>query len=191
MADAHGAGTTEPAPMRLPAPIRALTWEADAAGGGGRWLLPAAAVLEVTRCDTPAPVPLPLDSGPTLVSALLGTVAWRGRRLPLLSLPADDHDPGGGVELVGGGAAIGGIARLRAVVCPRVGDDGVMPAFGLAAIGVPGLVTLREGEVEPANAGVGPPPFTAATLRLRGVRHAVPDLEALSAALAPLAGMLD
>lgn len=185
------AGTSGTVPVRLPLPIRTLTWEAETAAGGWRWLLPAAAVLEVARCEMPAPMPLPLDTASALVRALLGTVDWRGRRLPLLSLLAHEDDAGGAAEPVAGSASMGGIARLRAVVCPCLGDEAVMPAFGLAAQGLPSLLTLREGEVEPGGMGAVPPPFAVAVLRVRGTRYAVPDLDALSAVLAPLERLLD
>jgi hypothetical protein len=184
------AGTATAVPVRLPLPIRALTWEADTTGAGWRWLLPAAAVLEVTRCDMPAPLPLPLATASALVRTLLGTVAWRGRRLPLLSLLAREDDADGAAEPAAGSATMGGIARLRAVVCPCLGADAVTPAFGLAAQGLPSLLMLREGEVEPGDADAAPP-FAAAVLRVRGARYVVPDLDALSAVLAPLGGLPD
>jgi chemotaxis signal transduction protein len=191
--------------LRLPTPILALNWATAAAGDGPRWLLPAAAVLEVTRCPTPAPLPLPLDTDPRLAQALLGTFAWRGRRLPLLHLdaslagqvPAGASAPAmtGGDAGVGVGDDAGGDAdsdlplRLRAVICPSLREDAI-DAFALAALGMPGLLTLREGEVDPyAETGM-PPPFCTALLRAHGELFAVPDMDALAAALAPVSALM-
>ena len=172
--------------MRLPTPIAALTWRADTASVAPRWLLPAAAVLEVVRCPGPEPVPLPLDTDPALVRALLGTLGWRGRPLPLLGLAVEG---GGGDDEARTGIDAEPAPRLRAVICPALNDDAT-PAFGLAALGMPGLLMLREGELGPDAEAADLPPFCAAALRLDDVRYLVPDLDALGAALAPVAALM-
>jgi hypothetical protein len=174
-----------PAPIRLPRPIRALTWQTQAGAHAPRWLLPAAAVLEVVRCAAPRPVPLPLDTDPALVCLLLGTVPWRDRHLPLLWLTAEAYDP------APSGADAAQSPPLRAVVCPSLHDAHGAPVFGLAAFGMPRLVTLRDGDLAPDADDAPPIPYSVAGLWLQGARCAVPDLEALGAALAPLAALLE
>ncbi len=202
-------GAANTGPPQLPRPIAALTWTAVGSGKGVRWLLPAAAVLEVIRCPTPTPLPLPLDTDPKLAQVLLGTLVWRRRRLPLLQLHADvpgdapagtaapgppehDADAESGGEAGGKTGQNAGDAqplRLRALVCPSLHEEGV-DAYALAALGMPGLVTLREGEIEPDGAMGSPPAFAAALLRVRGELHAVPDMDALGVALAPLSALM-
>lgn len=167
-----------------------LTW--NAAGSAAlRWLLPAAAVLEVTGCKDPAPVPLPLDADPGLAQILLGAMPWRGQRLALLQLDGDL--PGRGPQFVRGEGAIGDAdapppSRLRAVVCPGMRQGGV-DAFALVAVGTPSLMTLRDGDIESVGVDDPLPSFCGSLLRLHGQIHAVPDLDALTRVLEALDGV--
>ncbi|WP_295887395.1 hypothetical protein [uncultured Thiohalocapsa sp.] len=185
-----------PAAVRLPAPIRALTWSdvghalgpeaGQVAPAPWRWLVPAAAVLEVLRCGAPRPLVPPLGHAPVLApalaAALLGVLPWRERQLPLLRLSAATGD-------TGTAPAPAGAARLRAVICPTLDPACGLEAIAFAAHDVPALVVLRDGEPAPE-----PPPapgYACVTLRLSDQRFAVPDLDAIGAALAPLARVLD
>lgn len=189
-----------PAAVRLPVPIRALTW-CDVGGDVGqvvgpeagqdalapwRWLVPSAAVLEVLRCGAPRPLVPPHGQAPTLAPALapalLGVLPWRERQLPLLRLSAVTRDPGTA-------PAPGGAARLRAVICPTLDPACGLEAIAFAAHGVPALVVLRDGELAPEPTPA--PEYACLTLRLSDQRFAVPDLDAIGAALAPLARVLD
>jgi hypothetical protein len=167
--------------VRLPAPMQALTWD----DGGGHWLLPAALVLEVVRCEPPAPVALPPDASPALLTILLGRVHWHGRALPLLWLGADAAEA---MPAPPGGPEPAGPARMRAVICPlldaRIGID----AVAFTATGVPSMLQLRDGE--PQAEPLLQARFTAARLRLGELRCAVPDLDAIGRALIGLAPAL-
>ena len=162
--------------VRLPEPIRALAWQDVDGTSRSRWLLPAAAVLEVLRCETRPVPPTPPALEPAVERALLGVVHWHQRVLPLLQLSAAD------------GATSPPPIRTRAVVCPTLDPACGLDAVAFAAQGVPGLVMLRDGEPAPVTEAL--PGLAATALRLGEARFAVPDLAAIGTALTALAAIL-
>jgi hypothetical protein len=165
------------ASVRLPKPVEALAWHDVEGTSLWRWLLPAAAVLEVLRCEARPVRPMPPALEPAMGRALLGVLPWHQRLLPLLWLSAADSGMSPAPT------------RSRAVVCPTLDPACGLQAVAFAAQGVPGLVTLRDGEPAPVTEAL--PGFAATALRLGEARFAVPDLAAIGAALSPLAAILE
>ncbi|MBK1631190.1 hypothetical protein CKO31_10655 [Thiohalocapsa halophila] len=164
-------------PLRLPEPIQALVWQDVDATPLWRWLLPAAAVLEVLRCEARPMPPRPQPLAPALEEALVGVLHWHQRPLPLLRLSGAD------------GGTSAAPTRTRAVVCPTLDPACALDAVAFAAQGVPGLVTLRDGEPAPVTEAL--PALAATALRLGEAHFAVPDLAAIATALTPLAAILE
>jgi hypothetical protein len=184
----------------LPAPIRVLIWRDAADDDAQRWLLPAAAVLEVLRCDAPEPLSWPINTAPAEPVAappqcLLGTLSWRRGRFPLLRLGAEPGDVAANAAASAGPAAWDDWARRarpRVIVCPTLDGDCGFDALGFLALGTPVLAMLRDGEVtaaEPAPDQAADTPFVSARLCVQGQAVSVPDLDALTRVLAPLAPM--
>lgn len=188
------------ASVPLPAPIRVLIWRDTADDDAQRWLLPAAVVLEVLRCDAPEPLGWPTDLSPDEPVAappqgLLGTLSWRRGRFPLLRLGAEPDVVAANTLASAGRAAWDDCARQarpRVIVCPTLDGDCGFDALGFLALGTPELAMLRDGEVtaaELAPSQAADTPFVSARLRVQGQAVSVPDLDALTRVLAPLAPM--
>jgi chemosensory pili system protein ChpC len=133
--------------------------------GGVELLLPSAAVAEVVYCEEPKPHPgCPLW--------LLGTVPWRDRELPLVSVRACGEHPH---EVRRG-------PRARTAICYSPNADSALPYLGILAVGPPRLTVfrveaMRPAELSPAN------PFVRHSLTYMDRSAWIPDLDAIEAAL--------
>jgi chemotaxis signal transduction protein len=178
-------------PVSLPRPIPAITWRDD----GWDWLLPAALVLEVLRCDAPLPLlPPTREAGAGTPPGVLGTIVWRGNRIALVDLGAARRAvlPAARRSVPADGKRL----RLRALVCPALGTDAGIEVFALAARGNPRVDTIREGEISPEPGdcgqalGHGAEAMTSARLRFRDQPFSVPDLPAVERLLEPFRAQL-
>ena len=125
-------------------------------------LLPNTAVAEVVGYVRPEDA----GEGPPW---LLGTVAWRGLRLPLVSLEAlwgrEDAPP-----------------TRRVVVMNGVKGEEALPFYALAAAGIPHLLTVRREALEADPEGETPP-LVKARVKVAGQEAVLPDLDALEGQL--------
>jgi chemosensory pili system protein ChpC len=142
----------------------------------GRLLMPNANVSEVITLSTPERVPNAPDW-------LLGRVAWRGWRLPLISfsllagLALDERATGGRVCVM---KALSGHAR--------------MPYIALLAQGFPRLTTINSDQLVPLGDSFGRPGVLM-DLMLRDDQAMIPDLPKVEQMIfdalnAPVAGMV-
>ncbi len=133
---------------------------------GGRLLLPNASVAEVITYTTPEPVP---DAPPWL----LGRIAWRGWRLPLLAY-----------AVFTGLAAEEGSTHARVAVLKALGGNPRLPYLALLTQGFPRLITLTPEIIMPAGSGEEPPaPGVRSEVVVRDEPALIPDLAALEAGL--------
>jgi chemosensory pili system protein ChpC len=133
--------------------------------GGVELLLPSATVAEVVYCEEPSP-------NPQAPPWLLGSVTWREREIPLVSVRA-------------GGAVVHHVRRgprARTAVCyaPAVGS--ALPYLGLLAVGPPRLTVFRPEAMRPAE-GAPENPFVLRALTYMDRPAWIPDLDAVEAAV--------
>jgi chemotaxis signal transduction protein len=147
-------------------PVRALLVPLQ---GGRMLLLPNAAVAEVVALRSLDPAP---DGAPAWQ---LGTQAWRGQALPVVSYEALRDEPasppGRGAQLI-----------VLNAVGPAAADGAY---FGLAAAGIPHLMIVREGMAQTV-AAPGEGGFALCDMALGDSRATIPDLEAIESSLAGL-----
>jgi len=138
--------------------------------GSMRLLLPNATVAEVITM----PEPEPLDGAPAW---LLGRIAWRGWRVPLLSFTrlcgADEGD----------GEQVSRVAVLKAL-----GGNPQMPFMALVTQGFPRLTTLNAELIIPTHDGTTLPSGIRARVLVRDDVAVIPDMEGIEA---QLLGLLD
>ena len=138
--------------------------------GNLRLLLPNATVAEVITQGTPEPV----RDAPQW---LLGRIAWRGWRVPLVSF----------TQLAGaeeGDAAL----SVRVAVLKALGGDPKLPFIAVLTQGFPRLATLNAELIIPTHDGSALPPGVRAQVLVRDDVAVIPDLEWIEA---ELLGLLD
>ena len=145
-----------------PSDIRAVLIQTEAA----RLLLPNATISEVLSYAAPEPV----DDAPEW---LLGTIRWRGWRLPLVAF----------APLIGQGEEQGGLGH-KVVVLKSLGGQPTMPYFALLTRGFPRLVTVSPDRLEAVDgadgqAGVG----VRAHVSFNDEPAVIPDIDGIELAL--------
>lgn len=148
----------------LPREIRCVLVPA----GDLRLLLPNATVAEVITQPTPEPV----EGAPDW---LLGRIAWRGWRVPLVSF----------TELAGTGE---GDAELtvRVAVLKALGGNPKLPFIAVLTQGFPRLTTLNAELIIPTHDGKPLPPGVRAHVLVRDDVAMIPDLEWIETSLLDL-----
>ena len=138
--------------------------------GNLRLLLPNATVAEVITQSTPEPV----ANAPQW---LLGRIAWRGWRVPLVSFTQLAGAEEGDAEL-----------SVRVAVLKALGGDPKLPFIAVLTQGFPRLTTLNAELIIPTHDGSALPPGVRAQVLVRDDVAVIPDLEWIEA---ELLGLLD
>ena len=141
--------------------------------GNLRLLLPNATVAEVITQSRPEPV----ANAPQW---LLGRIAWRGWRVPLVSF----------AQLAGaeeGDAAL----SVRVAVLKALGGDPKLPFIAMLTQGFPRLTTLNAELIIPTHDGSALPPGVRAQVLVRDDVAVIPDLEWIETELLGLFGEAD
>lgn len=138
--------------------------------GNLRLLLPNATVAEVITQSTPEPV----ANAPQW---LLGSIAWRGWRVPLVSFTQLAGAEEGDAEL-----------SVRVAVLKALGGDPKLPFIAVLTQGFPRLTTLNAELIIPTHDGSALPPGVRAQVLVRDDVAVIPDLEWIEA---ELLGLLD
>lgn len=133
-----------------------------------RLLLPNATVAEVITLPTPEPV----QGAPEW---LLGRIAWRGWRVPLVSFTKLAGAPEGDADLA-----------VRVAVLKALGNNARLPFVAVVTQGFPRLTTLNAELIIPTHDGAPLPPGVKAQVLVRDDIAVIPDLEAIEAELASL-----
>lgn len=145
----------------LPREIRCVLVPA----GTVRLLLPNATVAEVVTQSTPDPV----HGAPDW---LLGRMAWRGWRVPLISFSHLAGTPEGDADL-----------SVRVAVFKALGDNPALPFIAMVTQGFPRLTTLNAELIIPTHDGTALPPGVKARVLVRDDVAVIPDLEWIEAQL--------
>ncbi len=124
-----------------------------------RLLLPNATIAEVITQSTPEPV----EGAPYW---LLGRIAWRGWRVPLVSFARLAGTAEGDAELA-----------VRVAVLKALGGDARMPFIAVLTQGFPRLTTLNAELIIPTHDGGELPPGVRAQVLVRDDVAVIPDLE--------------
>jgi chemosensory pili system protein ChpC len=133
--------------------------------GGARLLLPNATISEVITLSTPEPV----EHAPAW---LLGRIAWRGWRVPLVSFATlTGIDP----------ATESGNSRVA--VLKALGGNPKLPFIAVVTQGFPRLTTLNAELILPTHDGSELPFGVRANVLVRDDTAVIPDLEAIEAEL--------
>ncbi len=138
--------------------------------GDLRLLLPNATIAEVITQSTPEPV----EGAPPW---LLGRIAWRGWRVPLVSF----------AHLAGSGDTDSEL-MVRVAVLKALGGDPKLPFIAVLTQGFPRLTTLNAELIIPTHDGKGLPPGVRAHVLVRDDVAVIPDLEWIEANLLDLLG---
>lgn len=146
----------------LPREIRCVLVPA----GDLRLLLPNATIAEVITMPTPEPV----DGAPEWV---LGRIAWRGWRVPLVAF----------TQLAGAGEGDPDLA-VRVAVLKALGGNPELPFIAVVTRGFPRLTTLNAELIIPTHDGTALPPGVRAQVLVRDDLAVIPDLEMLERELA-------
>jgi chemosensory pili system protein ChpC len=133
-----------------------------------RLLLPNATVAEVITLPTPEPV----DNAPEW---LLGRIAWRGWRVPLVSFTKLAGVPEGDTEL-----------SMRVAVLKALGGNPKLPFVAVVTQGFPRLTTLNAELIIPTHDGTPLAPGVKAEVLVRDDVAVIPDLEGIEAQLAEM-----
>ena len=133
-----------------------------------RLLLPNATVAEVITYTKPEPV----NDAPEW---LLGRIAWRGWRVPLVSFAALSKSEAGDSE-----------ASVRVAVLKALGGNPKLPFVAMLTQGFPRLTTLNAELIIPTHDGTALPPGVRAQVLVRDDVAMIPDLEWLEAELLSL-----
>lgn len=133
-----------------------------------RLLLPNAAIAEVVTRSTPEPV----EGAPYW---LLGRIAWRGWRVPLVSFTRLAGTGEGDTELT-----------VRVAVLKALGGDPKLPFIAVLTQGFPRLTTLNAELIIPTHDGNALPPGVRAHVLVRDDVAMIPDLEWIEATLLEL-----
>lgn len=142
-----------------------------------RLLLPNATVAEVITMTAPEPV----EGAPDW---LLGRIAWRGWRVPLVSFTTLTRAQEGDAEL-----------SMRVAVLKALGGNPKLPFVAVLTQGFPRLTTLNAELIIPTHDGTPLPPGVKAQVLVRDDVAVIPDLEwiegELTALLVPAAESSD
>ena len=138
--------------------------------GNLRLLLPNATIAEVISQSKPEPVADAPDW-------LLGRIAWRGWRVPLVSFTKLAGTEEGDAEL-----------SVRVAVLKALGGNPRLPFIAVLTQGFPRLTTLNAELIIPTHDGSALPPGVRAHVLVRDDVAMIPDLEWLEA---ELLGLLD
>ena len=133
--------------------------------GAARLLLPNATISEVLSYAEPDPV----DAAPDW---LLGTIRWRGWRLPLVAF----------APFTGQGPEQGGLGH-KVIVLKTLGGQPTMPYFALLTRGFPRLVTVSRERLEDAGDNAPLAPGVRASVRFNDEAALVPDIDGIELAL--------
>ncbi|MDH5833108.1 chemotaxis protein CheW [Luteimonas kalidii] len=128
-------------------------------------LLPNATISEVLSYAEPDPV----DDAPAW---LLGTIRWRGWRLPLVAF----------APLIGQGAEQGGLGH-KVIVLKALGGQATMPYFALLTKGFPRLVTVSRDRLAAADAADDGATGVRAHVRFNDEPAVIPDIDGIEQAL--------
>jgi len=132
---------------------------------GLRLLLPNTCIAEVVTHQPPEPV----DDAPPW---LLGTMDWRGERIPVISFEAANDagnaEPGRGARIV--------------VVNGLSGDD-TLPFYAILAAGIPRLLTVDREQLSEDPAPAQELPLALAYVRVEGEPCVIPDQDGIEALL--------
>lgn len=148
----------------LPREIRCVLVPA----GDVRLLLPNATVAEVITMPTPEPV----EGAPDW---LLGRIAWRGWRVPLVSF----------TRMAGVGEGDPDLA-VRVAVLKALGGNPELPFIAVLTQGFPRLTTLNSELIIPTHDGSALPPGVRANVLVRDDMAVIPDLEMIERELGEL-----
>lgn len=148
----------------LPREIRCVLVPA----GDLRLLLPNATVAEVITLPTPESV----EGAPDW---LLGRIAWRGWRVPLVSF----------TRLAGAGEGDPDLA-VRVAVLKALGGNPDLPFIAVLTQGFPRLTTLNSELIIPTHDGTALPPGVRAHVLVRDDMAVIPDLEMIERELGDL-----
>lgn len=132
---------------------------------GDQILVPNAVVAEVFAADSVTP----FEDGPQW---LLGSIAWRESRLPLVCMEA---------ALGGAGLEVG--PRSKIVVMNTLSESHSLEHYAVLVQGIPHQVLATDSTVELDTSMNGTRPFVAAELEVAGARAFIPDLDAIERAL--------
>ncbi|MBT2143343.1 MULTISPECIES: chemotaxis protein CheW [unclassified Rhodanobacter] len=133
--------------------------------GNLRLLLPNATIAEVITQSTPEPV----AGAPAW---LLGRIAWRGWRVPLVSFTELAGTEEGDAEL-----------SVRVAVLKALGGNPKLPFIAVLTQGFPRLTTLNAELIIPTHDGKPLPPGVRAHVLVRDDVAMIPDLEWIEATL--------
>jgi chemosensory pili system protein ChpC len=136
--------------------------------GDQRMLLPNATVAEVITMPTPEP----MEGAPEW---LLGRIAWRGWRVPLVAF----------TTLAGAGEGDPDLA-VRVAVLKALGGSPELPFIAVVTRGFPRLTTLNSELIIPTHDGTALPPGVRAQVLVRDDMALIPDLEMLERELTAL-----
>ncbi|MFA6228736.1 MAG: chemotaxis protein CheW [Rhodanobacter sp.] len=138
--------------------------------GSLRLLLPNANIAEVITQSAPEPVP-------NAPAWLLGRIAWRGWRVPLVSFTELAGIPEGDAEL-----------SVRVAVLKALGGNPKLPFIAVLTQGFPRLTTLNAELIIPTSDGSPLPPGVRAHVLVRDDVAMIPDLEWVESELLSLIG---
>lgn len=141
--------------------------------GNLRLLLPNATVAEVITQSRPEP----MANAPQW---LLGRIAWRGWRVPLVSF-----------TLLAGAEAGDAALSVRVAVLKALGGDPKLPFIAILTQGFPRLTTLNAELIIPTHDGSALPPGVRAQVLVRDDVAVIPDLEWIEAELLDLLDAAD
>lgn len=133
--------------------------------GNLRLLLPNATIAEVISKGAPEPV----ADGPEW---LLGRIAWRGWRVPVVSFTKLSGADEGDADL-----------SARVAVLKALGDNPKLPFIAVMTQGFPRLTTLNAELILPTHDGQALPPGVRAHVLVRDDVAMIPDLEWIEAQL--------
>jgi chemosensory pili system protein ChpC len=129
--------------------------------GDLRLLLPNATVAEVITLTTPEPIP----GAPEW---LLGRIAWRGWRVPLVSFTKLTGAEEGDSDL-----------SVRVAVLKALGGNAELPFVAVVTQGFPRLTTLNAELIIPTHDGKPLPRGVKAQVLVRDDVAMIPDLEGI------------
>lgn len=133
-----------------------------------RLLLPNATVAEVISLPTPEPVAGAPDW-------LLGRIAWRGWRIPLVSFTKLAGAEPGDADL-----------STRVAVLKALGGNPKLPFIAVVTQGFPRLTTLNSELIIPTHDGAPLPSGVRAQVLVRDDMAVIPDLEGIETELLEL-----
>jgi chemosensory pili system protein ChpC len=136
--------------------------------GNLRLLLPNATVAEVITHSRPEPVPNAPDW-------LLGRIAWRGWRVPLVSFTHLAGAEEGDADL-----------SVRVAVLKALGGNPKLPFIAMITQGFPRLTTLNSELIIPTHDGSSLPLGVRAQVLVRDDVAVIPDLEWIETTLLDL-----